>query len=262
MECRMMKIQQLIPYLALWFICSSCWSEGDKVTWFYTDSYVYQYVRYDEIVLRAGSFGEVAVQVNDNGFYGVFSKSDSDLNEHKAKCQLYGDVGYDHTFWEIAYNYREHAVQDRDFESIRIYSNKDYSSDFPAGADLAPLYCLASRSPYKYIESGYTLGYSAESLDYPEYYHEYLKRMKGNIQFRIRDGVFPVFGVLSEMSPKDMKLLGFGDQWESPFEIMTLYPTCLPDDKAVHMITVELTDTAGEVLTASVDVDFSVVTII
>lgn len=100
----MMKIQQLIPYLALWFICSSCWSEGDKVTWFYTDSYVYQYVRYDEIVLRAGSFGEVAVQVNDNGFYGVFSKSDSDLNEHKAKCQLYGDVGYDHTFWEIAYN--------------------------------------------------------------------------------------------------------------------------------------------------------------
>ena len=67
----MMKIQQLIPYLALWFICSSCWSEGDKVTWFYTDSYVYQYVRYDEIVLRAGSFGEVAVQVNDNGFIGL-----------------------------------------------------------------------------------------------------------------------------------------------------------------------------------------------
>ena len=56
-----------------------------------------------------------------------------------------------------------------------------------------------------------------------------------------------------------MKLLGFGDRGglPDPCEIFTLYSRVVPDDKSEHELRVELTDTDGKVLTATLKVDFS-----
>lgn len=257
MECRVMRI----PCMVLCLILLSCSKEKDITHWHYASSYVFEYVQYEKIISHTGVWGELIVQVIPNDSYGAFSTSEADVKKYDAKCQLYEDVGYDLKFWSLECNSYENCVQDRDFEAIKIYSDKDFLVNYPSGANLAPLYYIASRSPYRYIKSKYSLPHNGEIDDYPPYYREYLNNKRG-IDFAICDGVYPVFGVVSNLSSEDMKLLGFGNHWTSPFEMFTLYPTCLPDDKTIHSITIELLDSNGEILTCCVDVDFSMIKVI
>ena len=252
MEREMKKVVFLIMTSML---AMSCLQEGDKVYWYYADSYIYEYVHYDEIILYLCPTN-ISVRVVPVCSYGAFSTSEVSLARYKSKCDLYGDIGYKLAITTLHPGVYEHSAPDRDLVSVRVFSNKDYLDGYPAGSDLSSLYCMASRSPYKYIESGYTLTYDIESADFPSYYNDYLNHYTGS-QFTIGDGVYPVFGPLSDLTSEDMKLLGFCSYYNYLDDIFSLYPVCLPDDRSVHEMTVELHDIDGNVLTASVEVDFS-----
>ena len=237
-------------------LAMSCLQEGLKGYWYYADSYIFEYVYYNEIVLYSGYSGNISVRIIPDYSYGAFSTLEEDIAMYKAKCDLYGDIGYELKIFTDCPPVYDHSVPDRELEAVKVFSNKDYVEGYPAGSDLSSLYCMASRSPYKYIESGYTLTYDIESADIPSYYNDYLNHYTGS-QFTIGDGVYPVFGPLSDLTSEDMKLLGFCSYYNYLDDIFSLYPVCLPDDRSVHEMTVELHDIDGNVLTATVEVDFS-----
>lgn len=244
----------ILPVL-LCLLTMSCVQEGDKNIWLEADSYIYEYIHYDEIRLHV-SPEFLSIRVKPSYSYGAYSTSEDDIARYKSKCDLYGDNGYKLVFSTFFIGYYAHSVPDRDLEYIRIYSNKDYVDGYPVGSDLSHLYHMASRSPYKYIESGYTKIYDAESIDFPDYYCNYRNYDQG-MYYNFKDGVYPVFGLVSDFKAEDLKLIGFGDFPSPEFEIFTLYPICLPDDMSVHKITVELHDIDGNVLTTTTNVDFS-----
>ena len=119
--------------------------------------------------------------------------------------------------------------------------------------DITSEYYIASRSPYKFIKSGYKDTHQTSYTDYPDYYLDYTSGKTGGILFQIGEGLHPVYGPLSDMAEEDMKLLGFGYRSDSRFEIFTLYPVNKEKKISAKTLKVELTDTEGNVLTASVE---------
>ena len=257
----------ILPFV-VFLTVSGCWSERTKVYWHESDSYVFEYIGYEDIMLENLGNGEIAVMCVPSHFYGAFSQEEPQKSEYKSKCAVYNDFGYHFKYFNYGGSEYEHSVPDRDFSKIEIYSDRDYVEGYPAGSSLSSLFYMASRSPYKFIKDryeNYTVSYPLSQDDYPEYYHKYRKNrgiLAPVVQMAFPldvTGVYPVYGILSEMTEDDMKLLGFGDRkgLPDPCEIFTLYPRVVPDDKSEHELRVELTDTDGEVLTATLKVDFS-----
>lgn len=239
MEHRIKKITLLIGLI----LAVSCW-EADKVTWYEADSYVFEYVQYDEIIVTKLPEGELRVEVIADDSYGAFSTSDAAYAKYQAKCGLYNDKGYKLKFWTLHEGQYENSVQDRDFISIKVYADEE---------DITSAYYIASRSPYKFIKSGYKDTHQTSYIDYPVYYRDYINGLTTRgIYFQIGEGLHPVYGALSDLTEEDMKLLGFGEQRDSQFEIFTLYPINPSKETSAETLTVELTDTQGDALTAEV----------
>jgi len=228
--------------LTCFILATSCW-EADKVIWYEADSYVFEYVQYDEIIVTKFPGGELRVEVIADDSYGAFSTSDADYAKYQAKCDLYNDKGYKLTFGTFHEGEYNHSVQDRDFISIKVYADDD---------DISSDYYIASRSPYKFIKSGYKDTHQGSYYDYPVYYRDYTTFMTRGMYFQVGEGLRPVYGALSELTEEDMKLLGFGHQRDSEFEIFTLYPINPSTETSAQTLIVELTDTQGDVLTAEV----------
>lgn len=235
--------RKLTTLLTCLILAVSC-GEADKVTWYEANSYVFEYVQYDAIVVNQFSGGELRIEVIADDSYGAFSTSDAAYAKYQAKCDFYNDKGYELTFWTLHEGMYENSVQDRDFSSIKVYGDdEDITSD----------YYIASRSPYKFIKSGYKDTHNFTYSEYPDYYQGYIDQVTGGIRFFVGEGMHPVYGVLSDLTEEDMILLGMGYRHDSQFEIFTLYQIN-PDKKiSAKTLTVELTDTEGNVLTASVE---------
>ena len=236
-------MKRIIFLIIINLVISSC-AEADKVTWHKANSYVFEYVQYEQIVVNQFPGGELRVEVIADDSYGAFSTSDAAYAKYQAKCDFYNDKGYELTFWTLHEGMYENSVQDRDFSSIKVYGDdEDITSD----------YYIASRSPYKFIKSGYKETHNFTYSEYPDYYQGYLDHVTGGIRFFVGEGMHPVYGVLSDLTEEDMILLGMGNRRDSQFEIFTLYQIN-PDKKiSAKTLTVELTDTEGNILTASVD---------
>lgn len=240
-QTKLMK--RIIFLIIINLVISSC-AEADKVIWYDADSYVFEYVQYDEIIVTKFSGGELRVEVIANDSYGAFSTSDAAYAKYQAKCDLYNDKGYKLEFWTLHEGMYENSIQDRDFTSIKVYGDGD---------DITSEYYIASRSPYKFIKSGYKDKHNLSYSEYPDYYQNYIDGVTRGIRFFVGEGIHPVYGVLSDLTEEDMILLGMGFRSASQFEIFTLYQIN-PDKKiSAKTLTVELTDTEGNVLTANVE---------
>lgn len=239
-------------------LATSCYPNDDIELYSYdADSYIFGYVSYNSISLfRMEKYGRIQVMFHPSDAYGAFSENEEDQQRYKEKCEYYNDIGYAWGFISDAPEYYENCVQDRDYTSIRVYSDKPYSESLPAGSDLSSCFYMASRSPYKFIASGYKDKSKKHYASCPNFYNNYL-----NVgYFLIVDGVYPVYGLLSEMTDNDLKLLGMRDvhtDSDEPVEFLTLYIARMPEDLSVHTITVELTDTDGNVIKAETAMDFS-----
>lgn len=236
-------MKRIIFLIIINLVISSC-TEADKVIWYEADSYVFEYVQYDEIIVPKFSGGELRVEVMADDSYGAFSTSDAAYAKYQAKCDLYKDQGYKLKFWTLHEGMYENSVQDRDFTSIKVYGDDE---------DITSEYYIASRSPNKFIKSGYKDTHQTSYTDYPDYYLDYTSGKTGGILFQIGEGLHPVYGLLSDMAEEDMKLLGFGNRSDSRFEIFTLYPVNKEKKISAKTLKVELTDTEGNVLTANVE---------
>lgn len=238
------KVATLLTCFIFAVSCTEADYDADKVTWHKANSYVFEYVQYDQLVVSQIPGGELRVEVIANDSYGAFSTSDAAYAKYQAKCDLYNDKGYKLEFWTLHEGMYENSIQDRDFTSIKVYGDGD---------DITSEYYIASRSPYKFIKSGYKDKHNLSYSEYPDYYQDYIDGVTRGIRFFVGEGIHPVYGVLSDLTEEDMILLGMGFRSASQFEIFTLYQIN-PDKKiSAKTLTVELTDTQGNVLSARVE---------
>jgi len=79
-----------------------------------------------------------------------------------------------------------------------VTSDRDFNN-IPAGASLATKVRYIAYSPYKWLTSGCSQTYSWDQM--PSDYTKF-----GNRHFQIPE-LFPVNGLLSEITPEDLKLL-------------------------------------------------------
>lgn len=112
------------------------------------------------------------------------------------------------------------------FTDLEIWSTADWDAGHPAGTPLDDIVRFESDTPWPYIRSGYTQRYSDKKRG--EYY--------------------PVHCLVSELTADDMTLL--------PDYFFILF-TSRPALDLQHTIRVRLTDDAGNVYEAGIDVDFS-----
>lgn len=124
------------------------------------------------------------------------------------------------------------AVLD-DFQKITLVSDSDFDEQHKAGTSLADVVNFAGASPYDYIARGYKEGYDWESSDIAFYLDE-----AKSYEY----GYAPVYGLLSEMTAEDFRLL------EPRFYLeFVLQPTL----GKTHNLTLTVTDTSGEKFTVT-----------
>ena len=148
---------------------------------------VSQFLNVSSIELRYNEYEE------NNGLFYIGSNGDYADNETRERLwKEYDDYHYNKIRVEPL------LVSMNDFIKIDVTSDRDFNN-IPAGASLATKVRLIAVSPKKWLMSGGARTYSWDQM--PSDYTKF-----GNRHFQIPE-VFPVNGLLSEITPEDLKLL-------------------------------------------------------
>ncbi len=148
---------------------------------------VSQFLTVSSIELRYNEYEE------NNGLFYIGSNGNyADKETRERLWKEYDDYHYNKVQVEPL------LVSMNDFIKIDVTSDRDFNN-IPAGASLATKVRLIAVSPKKWLMSGGAWTYSWDQM--PSDYTKF-----GNRHFQIPE-VFPVNGLLSEITPEDLKLL-------------------------------------------------------
>jgi len=148
---------------------------------------VSQFINVSSIELKYNEYEE------NNGLFYFENKGEYADNETRERLwKEYDDYHYNKIRVEPLH------VSMNDFIKIDVTSDRDFNN-IPAGASLASKVRYIAYSPYKWLTSGCSQTYSWDQM--PSDYTKF-----GNRHFQIPE-LFPVNGLLSEITPEDLKLL-------------------------------------------------------
>ena len=148
---------------------------------------VSQFINVSSIELRYNEYEE------NNGLFYIGSNGNyADKETRERLWKEYDDYHYNKVQVEPLH------VSMNDFIKIDVTSDRDFNN-IPAGASLATKVRLIAVSPKKWLMSGGARTYSWDQM--PSDYTKF-----GNRHFQIPE-VFPVNGLLSEITSEDLKLL-------------------------------------------------------
>ena len=148
---------------------------------------VSQFINVSSIELRYNEYEE------NNGLFSIGSNGNyADKETRERLWKEYDDYHYNKVQVEPLH------VSMNDFIKIDVTSDRDFNN-IPAGASLATKVRLIAVSPKKWLMSGGARTYSWDQM--PSDYTKF-----GNRHFQIPE-LFPVNGLLSEITPEDLKLL-------------------------------------------------------
>ncbi len=139
---------------------------------------VSQFLNVSSIELRYNEYEE------NNGLFYIGSNGN------------YADKETRERLWKEYDDYHYNKVQ---VEPLHVSMNDFIKINIPAGASLATKVRYIAYSPYKWLTSGCSQTYSWDQM--PSDYTKF-----GNRHFQIPE-LFPVNGLLSEITPEDLKLL-------------------------------------------------------
>ena len=199
---------------------------------FYSRSFVLLYCQVSDISIERRYYPEDDPDYNLGYFISFVAdklyqanRNGEEKQVYDALCEKYNDVTYNR---KVRYSYGEYNRPRCScfFTDLEIWSTADWDAGHPAGTPLDDIVRFESDTPWPYIRSGYTQRYSDKKRG--EYY--------------------PVHCLVSELTADDMTLL--------PDYFFILF-TSRPALDLQHTIRVRLTDDAGNVYEAGIDVDFS-----
>lgn len=246
-----------IAILSLAVLLTSC--NFDSLEWkAYSNSYVLHYstlksIWLDNTVININNSDYIFITINHkySEYIGGFqSTKEEEKMEFTTICEKYEDTFYNRKIR----GYKDEIIRSyfsNEFSYIEVVSDADFDAQHPAGTSLKDILRFVTISPLKYIQSGYTDTYdwgdishlSDEFRVYVSYYTDYMSLNE----------IHPVDAMLSEASYDDFKLLGFGDR----YSLFSLFFTAKPTAAGIHNFTVTLTDTDGQVIAASIEIDFA-----
>ena len=123
----------------------------NRVDYYQADSYVGRYDDLTKITLVRNEGDAVCIDVkSDFDAQGCYRPGDE---KYRDLCRKHGDVGYNR---KIAYlSGRDVVYNASDLLSVKVYSDRDFDAEHPAGSSLADIVRFLSCSPKEYIASGY-----------------------------------------------------------------------------------------------------------
>ena len=177
--------------------------------------------------------------------------------KYRDLCRKHGDVGYNR---KIAYLSGRNVVYNAsDLLSVKVYSDRDFDAEHPAGSSLADIIRFLSCSPKEYIASGYKSLYRYD----PELVSPGFRSTWGYYYGRPdkeTSEYYPVDKMLCDIVPEDLMLLGpdvaYNPQ-RAHMKFFSLFFEKLPVVKDSHVITVEVTTDDGRVLSGNIVMDFA-----
>lgn len=275
----MNKIYSFIIILIAFITLSGCVDKVGSPTYFYkSQSYVVQYVQYDDIeldlfyndLLDCFYFDNhqaiMVLCVKDGKGCDAVSEEKNNKAMYQSKCMEINDFGYEYNGSSTFDKAYDHTHWYNDVTTINITSDKDYDTEHPSGASLNDVFYLLSMSPYKFIESGYKKKFDFHETDL-SVFPDYLLEFKDILQFGTPYGkptndktLHPVYGLVSELKAEDMKLMGgyreCGRSKGGKLCYFILCPASEPADNKIHDITVEIKDMYGNIFSDSIQITF------
>lgn len=227
----------------------------NRVDYYQADSYVGRYDDLTKITLVRNEGDAVCIDVkSDFDAQGCYRPGDE---KYRDLCRKHGDVGYNR---KIAYlSGRDVVYNASDLLSVKVYSDRDFDAEHPAGSSLADIVRFLSCSPKEYIASGYKSLYRYD----PELVSPGFRSTWGYYYGRPdkeKSEYYPVDKMLCDIVPEDLMLLGpdvaYNPQ-RSHLKFFSLFFEKMPVVKDSHVITVEVTTDDGRVLSGSIVMDFA-----
>ncbi len=225
----------------------------NRVDYYQADSYVGRYDDLTKITLVRNDGDAVCIDVKSDfdaqGCYGPGDEKYSDL------CRKHGDVGYNR---KIAYlSGRDVVYNASDLLSVKVYSDRDFDAEHPAGSSLADIVRFLSCSPKEYIASGYKSMYSYDAASLSEVF----VTTWAYCYYWGRDAYecHPIDKMLSDITPEDLVLLGPGLRSLPQIyngRFFSLAFVKKPSAEQVHEITVEITTEERRIITGHLNVNF------
>ena len=235
-------------------ILSSC----DRYTGYRSKSFV---LRYDDLAaITLSKYRSVpCISVNNDltrsrFWCGPFREE----GLYDSLCDKYGDTEYNEKVYYLV-TFEEPSRNASDLLSVKVYSDRDFDAEHPAGSSLADIIRFLSCSPKEYIASGYKSLYRYD----PELVSPGFRSTWGYYYGRPdkeKSEYYPVDKMLCDIVPEDLMLLGpdvaYNPQ-RAHMKFFSLFFEKLPVVKDSHVITVEVTTDDGRVLSGSIVMDFA-----
>lgn len=178
-------------------------------------------------------------------------------NLYEGLCQKHGDNKYNKVVHYLI-QFSEPLHNASDLLSVKIFSDRDFDAEHPAGTSLADIVRFLSCSPKEYIGSGYKIKYKYD----PELL-SYEFRNTWGIYYRYSNKTefeyYPIDKMLCDVTQDDLVLLGHHEICDSsytPVKFCSLFFEKMPVGSGEHLITVEITTDDGRVLSGEIAMDF------
>lgn len=219
---------------------------------FYLRSYVHNYIKSEGIKLDGPHRAEKYLYVDMDMTKGVETISEHTNEEaYDEICEHFGDMSYDKEIEISRITTLHRDYSPNEYLDIDIFSDAAYDDSHSAGASLNNIVRFMAFTPLPYIESGYTLKYDFEENPASEHFMKALYDTS-TIPVYNKGTLHPIDKLASELTAADMRLLGTGNS----SSYIALYFESEPTLSKVHNITVKMTTTEGEVLTATTELRF------
>lgn len=204
-------------------------------------SYVVSYTDIDSIYLELTDSTNIRIYANSR--YVASWKSEGRSKEiYDSLCMRHNDMNYYKKTSYIMHPLGRSYFKG-DISKISIISNAAFDLSHPAGESLNDRVRFISVSAVPFIRSGYKQTYNwGKNLPMN------FKREFYSLSFYEDSHHFPVDKMLSELTPEDFNLTGFGEPYTIGYLIVESHPTL----SKTHIFTVTVKTTDGRVFSKSI----------
>jgi len=229
------------------------------------DSFVQAYVKTGAIYLLGYDESSIAVRIAHDrpgsSWYTWYGSTETRHRIYDSLCTKHGDHGFNRHFRVIDGGMEITIYPDADVREITVTCSTDFDARHPAGTPLDDIIRLASYSPYKYIQSGYTDTYSYQestvSESFAEHMGEIFKGGYGNDKdpYNINPSCYhPVDVLLSDAVEEDFILIGPNESSYSPLALLVFESG--PSESGPYEITATIQMDNGTTYSPSVVMNF------
>lgn len=228
---------------------------GNEEKEYPTRSYVMVYDSIETLYFSVGSAGnkrllDCIMEPGQSFFYD--SEDVRERAVYDELCKQVDDMDFNGVVVNLDFReYAGHRYAANRWKKIDLVSESDYDTDHPAGTSLADITRFFSVSPWRYIRSGYKETYTGCLAEED-------RRIIDRFFFRYGNNspeLFPLVGLLSEIDPEELFLLG-EDNPEFPCFLLQLDKG--PAVPGQYNLTLTCTDTDGNEFAYTGNVKFPV----